>query len=369
MIASRISTNLEKLRNAMEWSQREFAAKWGVATGAVNKYLKADGETVPPLKALVNLCKIPDFSKAGLHFGIDDLLDEEFDPESIVKFKRGSISTASLYIPHEDFIGNYICYFNDQSDIADKYGEKKRREMRYGVLSVFDDVDGVTGKRTMKVAAAFYKESERQNAVEIKNALDKINFIDTPADGFAGSRTNRNEAIIGSLSSKSACYKGVLSFSGQFAFIDIESEAYDDKALMIFYVPPKNNQTNYIGGIGTLTSVSHGREHTPTAQKIIISKYELTCSDQDITPYLNMSYPNFTQEQDGRAISIFCSKLYNGEIKGLDESDKITVIQNRINKIIKDYIKDNLCCASSVSEIEDAKVYKLISASIKNNQM
>lgn len=362
-IYNRVATSLNKLKSAMGWNQKEFADKWQIATGALNNYLNAT--RLPSLELLINLCGMPDFAKAGLEFGLDDLLDEAFDPESTIKFKRGLINTSALYVAHEDFIGNYLCYFNDQSDIAGKSGKKKRRELRFGVLSIFDDIDGVTAKRTMKVAATFYKEENRYKAIELKNELDRIHFNDMVNNGFAGNRTERNNAIIAKMSDGSGMYKGELTFSGHFAFIDIVSEAYNDKALIILYIPPKNNQTNYIGGIGSIASVSHGREHTPSAQKIILSKYELTCSDQDVAPYLNMSYPNFTQEDDGRAISEFCSKLYSGEIKGLDENDKITVIQNRINKIIKDYIKDNLCCASSVSEIEDAKVYKLISSSIK----
>ncbi len=363
----RVSTNLNKLKNAMGWSQKEFADKWGIASGSINNYLKTDTKDprIPSLDVLLNLCSIPDFEKAGLEFGIDDLLDEAFNPESTIKFKKGMLNATALYIPHEDFIGNYLCYYNDQSDLADRFGKKRRRELRYGVLSIFDDVNGVTAKRTMRVAATFFKEENRQMAIDLKNELDTINFNNMTDERFSGNRTERNNSIIAKMSACSGIYKGELTFSDHFAFIDIISEAYSDKALMILYIPPKNNQTNYIGGIGTLTSVSHGRNHTPSAQKIILSKYELACSDQDIAPYLNMAFPNFTQKDDGRAISNFCSKLYNGEIKGLDENDKIVVIQNRINKINEDYIRDNLCCSSTVSEMEDAKVYQLILASMK----
>ena len=95
-IYNRISTSLNKLKSAMGWNQKEFADKWGVSTGALNYYLNAT--RLPDLELLINLCGISDFTKAGLEFGLDDLLDEEFDPESTIKFKRKNISLAQRIV-------------------------------------------------------------------------------------------------------------------------------------------------------------------------------------------------------------------------------------------------------------------------------
>lgn len=357
-----LSINLTKLKSTMGWNHSEFAAKWaGMSIGALSYYLR--GERIPSLEQLAFLCNIPDFQREGLEFSILDLISEDFDPEGTIRFKRSISNGNNIYIEHSDFIGNYICYFNDQSDITDKYGNKNNRELRYGVISIYDDVKGITARNVTKVAAAFFKANESSKAFDLKKELDNIHNINPDDDDELSAKGERNKKIIELISEKAGLYTGVLTFSGQFAFVDITSKAYNDKALIVLHVPPKNNTRNYIGGIGSIASVSHGRNHMPTAQKIIISKYELSGSPEAISPHLNMSYPNLTHIKDGQDIGKLCDKLYGGDYDCLNREDKIAVIQNRVNKIIKDYIKDNLCCASSVSEVEDAQIYKLIAAS------
>lgn len=359
-----LAINLTKLKSAMGWNQSEFAAKWGgMASGAFSNYI--NGARIPSMEQLVFLCNIPDFQRIGLEFSILDIISEDFDPEGTLKFRRSLSNGANTYIEHSDFIGNYLCYFNDQSDITDKYGNKNDRELRYGVLSVYDDVNGVAARKVIKVAATFFKANESSKAFELKKELDDIHNINMVDDDKLSAKGERNKKIVELISEKAGLYTGELTFSGQFAFVDITSKAYNDKALIVLYVPPKSSITNYLGGIGSIASVSHGRGHMPTAQKIIISKYELLGSAEAITPYLNMSYPNLTHIKDGQDIGKLCDKLYGGDYDCLNREDKIAIIQNRVNKIIKDYIKDNLCCASSVSEVEDAKIYKLIAASKK----
>lgn len=362
-LCKNFSANLRKLKSAMGWNQNEFASKWdNIATGALSNYI--DGKRLPGVELMVYLCNMPDFHKRGLDFTVNDLLSEDFDPEGTLKFK-GSLSNGThAYIEHSDFIGNYLCYFNEQSDITDKYGNKNTRELRYGVLSVYDDINGVTARSVTKVAAVFFKASESSKAFALKKDLDSFHNASCVDNSKLSAKGERNKKIIELMSKKAGIYTGELTFSGQFAFVDIASKAYNDKALIVLYVPPKSTITNYVGGIGSIASVSHGREHMPTAQKIIISKHELAGSAESISPHLNMSYPNLTHIKDGQDIGKLCDKLYGGDYDCLNREDKIAIIQNRVNKIIKDYIKDNLCCASSVSEVEDAQIYKLITASV-----
>lgn len=358
----RIATNLVKLKEAMGWNQKEFAEKWGVATGALNNYINSKSNTlrVPPLDALLRLCQIPDFAENGLQFGIDDLISEDFNPKEVIDWYKSIANGERIKVLHSDYIGNYFCYLNDQANLSDGLGDKKVRDLRFGVFSIFDRVDSVSGKRTMQVYARFYKAEYRNKAEELKSKLDQIFGNTTIRDDITHkSHGDRNKELIDYVSKDMQFYSGELTFNGQHGFIHLSCENFRDKALIIFRIPEKNASNEFIGGIGSMTSVSHG-EHIPVSQKIILSRYKISRDDQYIADHLNMTFPNFTKDESAKKISEFCAKLYNNSIEGLDESDKIAVIKARLHKVIVDYIKNNLTCVSGISQEENMRVYRLI---------
>ena len=100
----------------------------------------------------------------------------------------------------------------------------------------------------------------------------------------------------------------------------------------------------------------------PTAQKIILSKYELVCSREVIAEKLSMSAAEIAQEHEAEAICEFCCKLYsdNNHSMHFDEADKAALIRRRLDQLVKNYIEKNICCVGSVTEDEDIAVFKLI---------
>ena len=362
-LGKRIATNLSKLKDAMGWTQKEFAEKLGVSTGALNNYINAESVDlrVPSLDVLLRLCQIPDFAENGLQFGVDDLLSESFNPEEVIKWHKSVITGERITVIHSDYVGNYFCYLNDQANLSEGLGDKKVRDLRFGVFSIFDRVDSVSGKRIMQVYARFFKSENRNKAEELKLRLEHIFGNSSLKDDITPkSNGDRNKEIDEYVAKDSKFYSGELTFNGQHGFIHLSSETFSDKALIIFRLPEKNASNEFIGGIGSMTSVSHGSEHIPVSQKIILSRYKLNRDDQYIADHLNMTFPNFTRDGSAKKISEFCSKLYNNSIEGLDESDKIAVIQARLHKVIVDFIKNNLTCVSGVSKDENTRVYRLI---------
>lgn len=362
-LCKRVATNLTKLKDAMGWNQKEFSEKWHVATGALNNYINKDSNNlrIPPLDVLLRLCQIPDFSENGLQFGIDDLISESFNPEEIISWHKSTISGEKIKVSHSDYVGNYFCYLNDQANLSEGLGDKKVRDLRFGVFSIFDRVDSVSGKKTMQVYARFFKAEHRNKAEKVKSDLDKI-FGETSVrdDIIPKSYGDRNKEIGEYVAKDAQFYSGELTFNGQHGFIHLSSETFCDKALIIFRIPEKNASNKFIGGIGSMTSVSHGSEHIPVSQKIILSRYKINRDDQYIADHLNMTFPNFTKDESSKKISEFCAKLYNKSIDGLEESDKIAVISARLHKVIVDFIKNNLTCVSGISKEENMRVYRLI---------
>ena len=100
----------------------------------------------------------------------------------------------------------------------------------------------------------------------------------------------------------------------------------------------------------------------PTAQKIIMSKYELGCSREVIAEKLSMSSAEIAQEHEAEAICDFCRKLYMDQeyAQHFDDADKAILIRRRLDQLVKNYIEKNVCCVGSVTEDEDKAIFKLI---------
>ena len=356
-IMIQIGHNLNKLRSAMEWTQAKMASVTGVAEPTMMNYLK--GEKMPKIDYLMNLCAMDVFKKKGLFFDIRDLLSSSFDPELAQRVREGAAVSETDTLFHDDFIGSYFCYYYDQTKPVHDQDENTTRELRYGVLTVYYDYNSVTAQKKMKVYATFYKEAELGVAIDAKAKIDEI-FTEYSG---AAERITRIAECYCSFKENNGLYEGEVFFSNQHAFVSISSPVYNDTALIILYSPQKRTDSDYLGGIGCLSSVAHGNMHMPTAQKIILSRYELRCSAEEIADHLSLSSVPVSQTEEAEAIVEMCEKLYGEKgdfARFLEKRDKIAIIENRLNQLVRNYIEKNVCCVSSVSREEDGKVYSLI---------
>ncbi len=353
-IAKNIGNNIMKLCTAVEWSQAEFARKTSVSEPALSNYIK--GERAPSVAYLANICALEVFKGKGLDLHIDDLINDSFDPQYVLQQKKGVTVETKKMLKRSDFIGCYLCYYFDQTKSGDEQAHKATRELRYGVLSVYDDINGVNGDVSAKAIAAFFKDEEKDSAFELKKKLEEIFSAEI-------SINDRNDFIRQAYYNTSGIYDGDVEFSDHHTFINIGSSKYGDNALIVLYSPQKKTDTDFIGGIGSVASVAHGRQHMPVAQKIILSKYTLGCSPDVIAEHLNMASATITSTDESVELCAICKKLYDGASAAtsfLDDNDKEAIVSNRLNQLIGNYVKKNLCCVGTVSEEEDRKVFALI---------
>lgn len=360
-LAITIANNINKILAFMNWRDKDLAGALGFSASAISNYLNPtqDKFRLPTIDILVKLQQIEEFSKKGLSFTIDDLLREDFFPKSSVAENKATDDT--YYFEHIDYIGSYLCYFNEQGEIH-SYTDQNKRNLRFAVLTIYNETSK-TSSNPIRAIATVYKSTDRNKAFSLKNSLDAIFKAYTSTKKL----DERNQKLLDLHEAENkGLYVGDLSFSGKCAFVNIESGSYNDKAMIVLYAPPKNNISNYIGGMGVVSSVSHGRAHAPSSQKIIVSKYQLNCSDEEIAKHLNMSISNFSIDNSGEKLAEFCFNVCNKEnTVMLDDSDRIAIIKSRLNKIIVDYTSDNLYNATTISEDEDKEIYKLISSNSK----
>lgn len=167
--------------------------------------------------------------------------------------------------------------------------------------------------------------------------------------------------IIESLSKSKYLYRGNLYTSEQTISIELKDKENGDFSYILLNNPPSKSE--YIGGIGTVNSVSKGREHNPCVQYIIVSKKVIEKPDGDL--YNCLKLDDYMVKLDNAiddAISLF-KRLYveKNEISlDLSENQKRAIVQNKLEYHFYDILESNAFRFAKVSNKEDDAVFKLI---------
>ncbi len=354
-----VSNNLRELMEAMDWTQARLAEKMGCAEGTISHYVK--GERLPPLDFMVGLCALPEIRERGFELNVDALIGDKFNPTAPTRRQSIPSGVTAREAGHGDFLGNYLCYFFDQSKPLTDPDFDRGGELRYGVVSVHDVWESLTGERSIRAKVAFFKEEDGEASLRLKRALDAVFQSETD---IMARNAAIEEAFRGEPTVANATYGGTVAFSDYHVFLNVYSDVYDDNALMIFYSPQRRGDTEYAGGLGTASLVARGRSPMPTAQRVFMTKYELNCPCEVISEALWMAKACSTvsQEGDANALCDFCRKLYQDEVlsRNFAESDKKVLVRNRLDQIVAQNVEKNIRFLGGVSEDEDRAACRLI---------
>ena len=320
------SYNLENLIKKNAISQRGLAESLGVSNTAISRYIK--GENEPSASVLLNL-------KEKYNINIDDFLTKKIDFFS-VSTKSATISFNDNY--DEKFIGNYLIYYYNTSSYKGKVNSLAYDTLKYGVLSIYKDA-----KR--KTVAKMLLFKSRTDAENFKLKLDKMS----------------GEEIEVELQNKEYVYFGTIDFNFTQIFINITSPKQNDKGLIILNNPPTDK--NYIGGLGTINSVSRARELMPCVQFVIISKYVLHKSEGELYSLLSLGITDINVKNETEQLINLFKNLYinteNNEMF-LEEYQKVKIVENFLDNIMTDLLEANVFRYAKVSNSEDDDFYRLI---------
>ena len=313
-------TNLKKL--ADKYTQKYIADQTGYSQSSINNYISKNSE--PSIQFLIAL-------KNAFGICIDDFLFSENIESEVINYDR--------------FVGNYIVYYYNNSSYKGEVHTNLSNTLHYGVISIF-----YTNKikTNVNVCATFVKE--KAEAVKILRRLnaekDVVNYINVHKE-------------------YNNFYEGGISVTGQGIFIFLNNKLIGDQTYLIFNNPPST--AKYIGGVGTVNTISRGREHNPCVEFIIMSKKLIDKPDGEIYEclkfddyYVNLDYA--TKD----LIELF-KRLFaeNNEISiNLTESQKIAIVQNKLEYHFNDILDSNVFRFAKISNKEDDVVYKLLKEGI-----
>lgn len=350
-----IGANLIKLRAAMDWKQTYMAKAMGVSVPALTNYTK--GERQPEIQSLLMLFALPELKQKGLNLTMDTFLSPSFDPQKMIAAQSNAATEQGTTPDHPNVTGVYMCYYS----VPNKSGYTQifsgYKELRYGVLTVYEEYNPLTAKKTVKALAVFTNEREYAQVLKIKQDVDAL-YDSNVKDA---KKAESIAAYYEQLKEQMGVYTGEISFGRMQMYVNIACDACDDCAHIILF---KKGDAIYEGGLGSLNSVALGKERMLTGQKILLSRYVLGCAAEEIGRHLDhtVQYEHSTAKLD--EMVQLSQKLYretDGITSGLDDQDKVSVLQNRWNQLFRTALSQ-ACSTCSVSEEEERRAHDLIRA-------
>lgn len=333
-----IGQNIKTLRDVLKKNQKDFAKETNISTPTLSSY--ENNSTLPSLDFLLYL-------KDTYNISLDNFTSELLSTTDI---QQGISSTPDIFFPSnlEKYLGTYILYYYTTSTQDSKNCILPAQALRMGLLTLYSK-----STTTVNALACFNLDS-----LKLKDIYSTIAQIP--------STQNKNQKIqfitqTYSKANQTNYYKGNVTFSPDNIFINLNHN-YRDCSLIILK-NPNSEQSRYIGGIGTMNSVSKGFNLDPCIQCIALSRYPLTISADEIARELQFNHINLNMYNETlELINAFKNLYTKASLTSIPFSDeqKTYLIQSLLEKFVDETITSNLFRIKKVSSDKDDDWYHLI---------
>ncbi len=310
--------NLKQLTT--KYTQKYVANITGFSQSSINNYIA--GTTEPSIQFLIAL-------KNAFQISIEDFLFSSLEIHEEKNMER--------------YMGTFMIYYYNNDSYKGEVHINLKNTLNFGVLSVFKES---TENNKVQVLATFTKS--KTDAIKLFGKLKNLS-------------TDKLESEYVNFGNN---YSGSLNTNEQNIFFELDNKEKQDKSFIILNNPP--SKAPYIGGVGTVNSISRGREHNPCVQFVILSKKILDIPDGEIYNVLKFNDYYINIDDSIKEIIEMFKRLYveKNEISvKLSENQKMAIVKNKIEFLL-DYILDsNSFRFAKISNKEDDLVYRLIKES------
>lgn len=316
---SNFQKNLKVLTD--NYTQKYVADKTGFSQSSINNYLTKNSE--PSIAFLVAL-------KDAFGICVDDFLFSE-------------ITKTNDDTSYERFVGNYLVYYFNNDYYKGEVHTNANNVLSYGVISIVKKDEFA---RDVNVYGSFLKE--RKDAV---NLLSECN--------------NTDSSILECHKKQGNLYRGDVHINDKNIFIELGNSANGDRAFFIFNNPP--SVAKYIGGVGTVNTISRGREHNPCIEYVIMATKLIDKPDGELYKYLELNDYKVNFDYAIADLISLTKRLYidNNEISStLTDGQKKSIIQNNLEYHFNEILQSNSFRFAKISNKEDDYVYKVIKEGI-----
>lgn len=318
--------------------QKDLADILDISAPQLSKVLKGE-QTLALFPFLANI-------ERRFHYSIDEFLFT--DIEFTDKCRNGTDENLPV-ANYMKFLGVYQLYYFDSSSFKGRergsngdslksgimYVEKEPKTDKYSVLAIFN--------MNKDKADSFYRN-------ELNN-------------GKCGASSCRGKII--NTGGAQRVYYGELELSTKHIYINLRFENAKDRVQMIFH-RPDIDYGQYMGGLGTMVSVSKGRYSEPCMQCIALSNASLNVSEEELAAHLLMHYPKIKTYDTINDLVNFTTDLYgakaneNDRLSRLSDEQKKSLVRNYIDEIVNDTVEKNLFRTVTVTAADDEEFLNYI---------
>lgn len=333
-ISRNVANNLKRLLSQHNMTQSELADKTITMPSTISAY--CTGKKIPTLEFFISLKNLYNIS-------IDDFL---FRDVAVPVTETCDFSKLNEQETYKKYCGSYFVYYFDTSKYKGRDYNLPSDSLLYGVLYIYRDAANLD--KPEYSCAAVLGIKDREKVKKLKAEIDSMNKPVSIAEHI-----EKNYPM--------TAYFGDFELSDNHAFISL-THGNRDKALAIFHRVNSNKPT-YTGGIGTINSISKGREPMPTIQFIGISKKPLALSPEEIHHNLLLNYPNFKANEETEDLIATFKTLYlnqNDISYGLTEVHKSIIIKSNLERYIKKSLERNVFRYGKISGRDDDEWYHTV---------
>lgn len=343
-----VSGNLRQLIADCGISQKKLAEQTGIAPASMTDY--CNGKRLPSLAFLYTL-------KEKYGISIDDFVTKSIHPVIQPAARSGPLPEgADPAVPEggvgrlqretcRKYCGTFFTYYFDTSKYKGRDTLVPEDSLMYGIFHIYENPSVFATPEYSCAAILGIRNPE--TLLQLKEKIESLPDSSSIVD-YIG--TNH----------PAAAYYGDFELSQEHAFLNIR-HANTDRALVILH-RVDNNKPDYTGGIGTINSISKGRERMPVVQFIGFSRKPLSLSAEEIEHSLLLNYPVFSAEKEtGDLLRTFQNLYMDDEnTHSFTELHKALIIRSTLERLIAKSLKRNIFRYGKISERDDDEWYHMI---------
>lgn len=316
-------------------TQKKLAEAIDYSPAAVCGFLKKDDPNPPSLPFLLQMKRVYGIS-------IDDFLTKNITP-------------TDYNVPHSDtkfeekekqaymrFVGTYLLYYFDTSSYKGYNYDSPSKSLRFGILHIYatpSDLD----KFSHSVVCITGIEN-RDNAITIRNEIDEASRLEDDIVSYIQEHYSDK------------AYYGDFDLSETHAFISMKHNTNRDQALIILH-RPHPNQPLYNSGIGTINSISHGREAMPTIQFIGLSRNNTSLSDEELHQMLLLDHTTIKDSPITDSLINLIKKEYESKDESISDYQRDIMVKGAISAYVRKVVAANLFRVAKISNKDDDSWY------------
>ncbi len=330
-------------------TQLKLSEETGFAVGTVSNYLNCEKTNkFPSINFLVAL-------QQNYGISIDEFITKELTPTQLQPHRPTQLEEKELET-YKTYYGFYYCYYFDTSMYKGKDYKSDEDSLLYGIIIIFKDPvsDKIMSHSSLAILGFKTPEAVKKAKEELASRFDGNNVSELYKFIEADPTYSYN------------AYYGDFELNSANAFLTLKHRDKDQALIILHRVPSKSSI--YSGGIGTINSVSRGREPMPVVQFLGLSRDFIDLPPEEIHHNLQLGYPSIQSKEAASQLIRKFKDLYlstDTPLSSYSDFDKELVMAGNIDFTLRDILKKNLFRYGKISNLDDDEWYHFIKDSLE----